>query len=111
MLDLSFPAKFGKKSPSRKKTYSDKMLNLFNEMLRAEELTEFSFKGKNVPRVNTFGIDREKSGHRDDHASISPRWNFLSTNSIKEACFDDEESVSESLESVFESQNNDLDCI
>lgn len=66
------------------------MLNLFNEMYKAEDLTEFSFKGRNVPRVNSMGIDREKCGERDDHVPVSPRWNFLSTNSIKEACFVDE---------------------
>ena len=80
-------------------------------MLKAEELTEFSFKGKNVPRLNSLGINLELCGYKDDHAPISPRWNFLSTNSIKEACFNDEESVSESLVSVFESQNNDENCI
>ena len=82
-----------------------------NEILKAEDSSEFSFNDKNVTIGNTLPKNREKYRERNDHAFVSPRWNFLSTDSFEKGCNGEEDCSSESLLSVYEPQTNDEDFI
>ena len=61
------------------------MLSVLTDTMDAEALTEFSFKGKHVPKLNAFGNYREKCLEQNDSPfmspidspSMSPRWNYL----------------------------------
>ena len=98
------------KQPARKKSQQISLFNLKNEMLKAEDFSEFSFKGKNVTQVNTLCNNQERSRERNEQACFSPRWNFLFTDIFEERHYDEGEGSSESLMSLSEPQNSDEDC-